>query len=68
LSGIALTGAPVFISVLYTGSIPDKDITKQSGILELFRKRVMTAWQIKDLTLKIYWNQLEWLYEPRLMS
>lgn len=36
--GIALSGAPVFISDLYTGSISDKDITRQSGILELLEK------------------------------
>ena len=38
LLGIALSGAPVFISDLYTGSISDKDITRQSGILELLEK------------------------------
>ena len=38
LLGIAPSGAPVFISDLYTGSISDKDITKQSGILELLEK------------------------------
>ena len=36
--GIALSGAPVFNSDLYTGSISDKDITRQSGILELLEK------------------------------
>ena len=36
--GIAPSGAPVFISDLYTGSTSDKDITKQSGILELLEK------------------------------
>ena len=34
--GIAPSGAPVFISDLYTGSISDKEVTKQSGILELY--------------------------------
>ena len=38
LLGIAPSGAPVSISDLYTGSISDKDITKQSGILELLKK------------------------------
>ena len=35
---IALSGAPVFISHLYTGSISDIDITRQSEILELLEK------------------------------
>ena len=38
LLGIAPSGAPVFISDLYTGSISDKEVTKQSGILELLEK------------------------------
>ena len=38
LLGIATSGAPTFISDLYTGSISDKDITKQSGILELLEE------------------------------
>ena len=35
---IGPSGAPVFISNLYTDSISDKDITKQSGILGLLKK------------------------------
>ena len=35
---IALSGAPAFISHLYTESISDIDITRQSGILELLEK------------------------------
>ena len=51
--GTAPSGAPVFISDLYTGSISDKDITKQSGILELLKKgddcMVDKGFNIKDL-------------------
>ena len=53
LLGIAPSGAPVFISDLYTGSISDKDITKQSGILELLKKgddcMADKGFNIKDL-------------------
>ena len=53
LLGIAPSGAPVFISDLYTGSISDKDITKQSGILELLEKgddcMADKGFNIKDL-------------------
>jgi len=66
LLGIAPSGAPVFISDPYSGSISDKDITKQSGILELLVKGE-TALQIKDLTFKIYWNQLVFLIKPSSM-
>ena len=38
LLGIALSGAPVFISDLYTSSISDKEIPKQSRIPELLKK------------------------------
>lgn len=51
--GIAPSGAPVFISDLYTGSISDKDITKQSEILELLEKgdgcMADKGFNIKDL-------------------
>ena len=51
--GIAPSGAPVSISDLYTGSISDKDITKQSGILELLKKgddcMADKGFNIKDL-------------------
>jgi len=53
LLGIAPSGSPVFISNLYTGSISDKDITKQSGILELLEKgddcMADKGFNIKDL-------------------
>ena len=53
LLGIAPSGDPVFISDLYTGSISDKDITKQSGILELLEKgddcMADKGFNIKDL-------------------
>ena len=53
LLGIAPSGAPTFISDLYTSSISDKDITKQSGILELLEKgdecMADKGFNIKDL-------------------
>lgn len=53
LLAIAPSGVPVFISDLYTGSISDKDITKQSGILELLEKgddcMADKGFNIKDL-------------------
>ena len=53
LLGIAPSGAPVFISDLNTGSISDKDITKQSGILTLLEKgddcMADNGFNIKDL-------------------
>ncbi|XP_068696963.1 uncharacterized protein [Montipora foliosa] len=53
LLGIAPSGAPTFISDLYTGSISDKDITKQSGILELLEEgdecMADKGFNIKDL-------------------
>ena len=53
LLGVAPSGAPLFISDLYTGSISDKDITKQSGILELLKKgddcMADKGFNIKDL-------------------
>jgi len=53
LLGIAPSGAPVFISDLYTGSISGKEVTKQSGILELLEKgddcMADKGFNIKDL-------------------
>ena len=49
----APSGAPVFISELYSGSISDKDITKQSRVLDLFEKgdgcMADKGFDIKDL-------------------
>ena len=48
-----LLGTPTFISDLYTGSISDKDVTKQSGILELLKEgdecTADKGFNIKDL-------------------
>ena len=53
LLGISPSRAPVFISELYNGSISDKDITKQSGVLDLFEKgdgcMADKGFDIKDL-------------------
>lgn len=53
LLGIAHSGAPTFISDLYTGCISDKDITKQSGIPELLKEgdecMADKGFNIKDL-------------------
>lgn len=53
LLGIAPSSAPVFFSDLYTGSISDKDITKQRGILTLLEKgddcMADKGFNIKDL-------------------
>ena len=53
LLGIAPSGAPVFISDLYTGSISGKEVTKQSGILELLENgddcMADEGFNIKDL-------------------
>ena len=38
LVGITPSGSVSFVSVLYTGSISDKEIIKKSGILDLLEK------------------------------
>ena len=67
--GIATSGVPVFISDLYTGSISDKDMTRQSESLELLEKGddciADTGFKIKDLLdpIEVTLNILPFLSE-----
>lgn len=54
LIGIAPCGAVTFVPSLYTGSISDQELTKQSGILE-----VMLVWLTKDSPLRRCWQNGE---------
>lgn len=58
LIGIAPSGEVTFVSDLYTGSISDKEITKQSGILSVLEEGDMVmadkGFLIKDLLSEIH--------------
>lgn len=52
LVGIAPSGAIIFISQLYSGSISDREIVERSGFLELEFDKGDTAMADKDFTIK----------------
>ena len=57
LVGISPSGAIIFISQLYDGSISDKKIVGKSGILDpRFGKKVVHVWQIGGLLLQMILN------------
>ena len=54
LLAVAPNGVIIFVSELLMGSISDRQLTIQSGIVEMYLQ-INRLWQTSVLTFKTYW-------------